>query len=146
MQKFDDAEIVRKKLNLAIEKANELETEIEKLSKDKKFKNMKADKPTMEKYNALKEGNIINVQPSTGRKTVKLETILKNIQKSTNLQDLRKKQDEEDNKRKEDIEKDQKRRYPPGGGATVMTLGGGEGEPTVVTSNTNRSKTPLKNR
>jgi len=29
-----------------------------------------------------------------------------------------------------------------------MTLGGGEGEPTVVTSNTNtnRSKTPLKKR
>ena len=47
-----------------------------------------------------------------------------------------------------DIEEDQKRRYPPGGGATDMSLGGGEGEPTVVTSNTNtnRSKTPLKNR
>ena len=137
---------LEKKLNLAIEKANELETEIEKLSKDKKFKNMKADKPTMEKYNALKEGNIINVQPSTGRKTVKIETILKNIQKSKNLQALRKEQNDEIERHNKDIEEDQKRRYPPGGDATVVTLGGGGGEPTVVTSNTNRSKTPLKKR
>ena len=133
-------------MNLAIEKAHELETEIEKLSKDKKFKNMKADKPTMEKYNALKEGNIIDVQPSTGRKTVKLETIFKNIQKSKNLQALRKEQNDEIERHDKDIEEDQKRRYPPGGGATVMSLGGGEGEPPIVTSNTNRSKTPLKNR
>jgi hypothetical protein len=59
---------------------------------------MKADKETMRKYNALKEGDIINVKPSVGRNSVKLETILKNIQKSTNLKALRKKQDEEENK------------------------------------------------
>ena len=107
---------------------------------------MKADKDTMRKYNELKEGDIINVKNTVGRKTVKLETILENIKISTNLKALRKKQDEEDTKLKKDIEEDQKRRYPPGGGATVMSLGGGEGEPPIVTSNTNRSKTPLKKR
>ena len=59
---------------------------------------------------------------------------------------MRKEQNDEIERHNKDIEEDQKRRYPPGGGATVMSLGGGEGEPTVVTSNTNRSKAPLKNR
>ena len=78
--------------------ALELETEIEKLSENKDFKNMKADKETMRKYNALKEGDFINVKNTVGRKTVKLETILKNIQKSSNLKDLRQKQEEEEKK------------------------------------------------
>ena len=42
--------------------ADELEKEIEKLSKDKNFKNLKADKDTMRKYNELKEWDIINVK------------------------------------------------------------------------------------
>ena len=78
--------------------ALELETEIEKLSENKDFKNMKADENTMKKYNALKEGDFINVKNTVGRKTVKLETILKNIQKSSNLKDLRQKQEEEEKK------------------------------------------------
>ena len=113
-----------------MEYAHELETEIEKFSKEKDFKKMKADEKTMIKYNALKEGDIINVKPSIGRKSVKLETILKNIQKSKNLKDLRKKQDEEDNRRKEEREQDKDVRF----GApktTIQTLprgGGGGGE------------------
>jgi hypothetical protein len=51
LKKFEDADIAQKKLNRTMEYAYELETEIEKLSKDKNFKNMKADKVTMEKYN-----------------------------------------------------------------------------------------------
>ena len=39
-----------------MEYAYELEKEIGKLLKDKNFKNMKADKETMRKYNVLKEG------------------------------------------------------------------------------------------
>ncbi len=111
-----------------MEYAHELETEIENFSKEKDFKKMKADEKTMIKYNSLKEGDIINVNPSIGRKSVKLEPILKNIQKSTNLKDLRKKQDEEDNRRKEEREKDKDVRF----GApktTIQTLarGGGGG-------------------
>ena len=52
---------------------------------------MKADENVMKKYNALTEGDIINVKPSIGRKSVKLETILRNIKISTNLKALRKK-------------------------------------------------------
>ena len=53
----------------------------------------------MRKYNALKKGDIINVKNTVGRKTVKLETIFKNIQKSSNLKDLRQKQEEEEEKK-----------------------------------------------
>ena len=59
--------------------ADEQEKEIEKHSGDKNFKNVKADKDTMRKYNELKEFDIINVKNTVGRKTVKLQTILKNI-------------------------------------------------------------------
>jgi hypothetical protein len=134
LQKFEDADRAQRALSMTMETAHELETEIEKLSRDKDFKKMKADEKTMKKYNALKEGDIINVKPSIGRKSVKLETILKNIQKSTNLKDLRKKQDEEDNRRKEEREKDKDVRF----GApktTIQTLarGGGGGGPTKST-------------
>ena len=59
---MEDADIARRNLIRTMEYANELEKEIEKLSKDKSFKNMKADKETMRKYNELKKGDIINVK------------------------------------------------------------------------------------
>ena len=105
---------------------------IEKHSGDKNFKNMKADKDTMRKYNELKEWNIINVKNTVGRKTVKLQTILKNIKISTNLKDLRKAHEEEDKRRNEEREKDKDVRY--GAPKTkIQTLesvgrGGGGGE------------------
>jgi hypothetical protein len=79
LQKFEDADRAQRALNITMEYALELEAEIEKLSKEKDFKKMKADEKTMKKYNAFKEGDIINVKPSIGRKSVKLQTILKNI-------------------------------------------------------------------
>ena len=64
------------------------------------------------------------------------------------LLDEKKKEDEEQKKEKEKEKKEEKNtRYPSRGRADVRTLGGGgggEGEPTVVTSDTNRSKTPSK--
>ena len=119
-----------------MEYAYELEKDIEKHSKDKSFKNMKADKETMRKYNALKEGDIINVKPSVGRNSVKLETILKNIQKSTNLKDLRKKQDEDEKKRNEERAKEKDVRFgPPKTKIKTLESGvtGGGGGPTKST-------------
>ncbi len=54
-----------------------------------------------------------------------------------------------DDKKKEDEEqkKEKEKEFPSRGRADVRTLGGGgagEGEPSVVTSDTNRSKTPSK--
>ena len=98
LKKFEDADIARRNFSRTMEYAYELEKDIEKHSKDKSFKNMKADKETMRKYNELKKGDIINVKNTVGRKTVKLETILKNIKISTNLEALRKKQDDEHKK------------------------------------------------
>ena len=105
---------------------------------------MKADKDTMEKYNALKEGDFINVKNTVGRKTVKLETILKNIQKSSNLKDLWQKQDEEENKINERREQDRDVRY----GApktTIQTLesigrGGGGGESVNISKTSGKKR------
>jgi hypothetical protein len=98
----------------------------------------------MRKYNSLKEANIINVKNTVGRKTVKLETILKNIKISTNLKALRKKQDEEENKRKEEREKDKDVRY--GAPQTkIQTLegvgrGGGGGESVNISETSGKEK------
>ncbi len=58
--------------------------EIKKNTNEKDFKKMKADTRNTGKYTALNEGDIINVKNTVGRKTVKLETILKSIKISTN--------------------------------------------------------------
>ena len=121
MKKIEDADRAQRALNMTMEYAHELEAEIEKLSKEKDFKKMKADEKTMKRYNALKEGDIINVKPSIGRKSVKLETILKNIKTSTNLKALRKK------------DKDVRFGAPK---ATIQTLArGGGGGPTKYSKN-----------
>ena len=91
--------------------ADKLEKEIEEIKskKGKKdFKTIKADKNIMMMYNELKEWEIINVKPSIGRNSVKLETILKNIKISTNLIGLRKAHEEEDKRR--NMRKEKKKR------------------------------------
>ena len=145
LKKFEDADRAQRALNISMEYAHELETEIENLSKEKDFKKMKADEKIMKKYNALKEGDIINVKPSIGRKSVKLETILRNIKISSNLKALRKKQDEEENRRKDEREKDKDVRFgvPK---TTIQTLarggggGGAEGVNISETSGKEKSK------
>jgi hypothetical protein len=78
--------------------ATSLETEIRALESDKNFKNMKVSAFQMTTYNNLKRNNIINVKYTSGRKNVKLSTILQNIQVSTNLKGLR---EDKDKKEKE---------------------------------------------
>jgi hypothetical protein len=96
---------------------------------------MKADKDTMRKYNELKEFDIINVKNTVGRKTVKLETILKNIQKSSNLKALRKAHEEEDKRKNEEREKDKNVRFgaPKTTIQTLESAGRGGGGPTKYT-------------
>ena len=137
LKKFDDADRAQRALSMAMETAHELESEIQKLSIEKDFKKMKADEKTMNKYNKLKEGDIINVKPSIGRKSVKLETILKNIKISSNLKALRNKQEEEEKRKNEEREKDKNVRF----GApktTIRTLahGGGGGESATESAKT----------
>jgi hypothetical protein len=110
-----------------------------------KDNNFKLYKELVDKYKLL---DIKQIRA----KTLSYKNVMERLENSKVLAATRtllnekKKEDEEQKKEKE---KEKNTRYPSRGRADVRTLGGGgggEGEPTVVTSNTNRSKTPLKKR
>ena len=105
-----------------------LENEIKKVESDKNFKNMKASALQMTTYNNLKRNNIINVKYASGRKNVKLSTILQNIQVSSNLKGLREDKDKKEKEKAKDREEESRTTF----GAprtTIQTLahGGGGG-------------------
>ena len=80
-------------------------------------------------------------------KTLSYKNVMERLENSkvlaatmTLLEEKRK----EDEEQKKEKEKEKNTRFPSRGRADVRTLGGGEGEQTVLTSDTNRSKTPSK--
>ena len=106
--------------------ATSLETEIRALESDRNFKNMKASALQMTTYNNLKRNNIINVKYASGRKNVKLSTILQNIQVSSNLKGLREDKDKKEKEKAKDREEESRTTFGPPR-TTIQTLGGGGG-------------------